>query len=91
MRVSDANFVETFLRGIRANREVQDRSLRELSDGKRVRLASSRHAGRPGEREIEDVRIEEVAVRLASAGTALDALATSASRVLGRSLFEFLV
>jgi flagellar hook-associated protein 3 FlgL len=40
--------------------------------------------------EIEDVAIEEVAVSLASANTSLDALATSAGRVLGRSLFEYL-
>lgn len=40
--------------------------------------------------EIEDVSLEDVAVQLTAADTSLQALSATASRVLGRSLFDFI-
>jgi flagellar hook-associated protein 3 FlgL len=45
MRVSDANFLSTFLRGIGASREAQERALGELADGRRVHVASDDPTG----------------------------------------------
>lgn len=39
--------------------------------------------------ELEDISIEEVAVRLSQSETSSNALSTAASRILGRSLFDF--
>ncbi len=74
MRVSDANFLQTFLNGLGNQREALDRSLKSLVDGKRVRQSSDDPSGARTAMELRArfVRLEGYERAGASAKYGLD-------------------